>query len=53
MALGFDMPGFTKTSALGPSRLGEIPPELDRRFSDVKGFPALGREVRIGLTVNP
>src|SRR5882762_4451788 len=34
MALGFDMPGFTKTSALGPSRLGEIPPELDRRFSD-------------------
>ena len=26
---------------------------LDRRFSDVKGFPALGREVRIGLTVNP
>jgi vitamin B12 transporter len=26
---------------------------LDRRFSDVKGFPAYGREVRIGLTFNP
>jgi vitamin B12 transporter len=26
---------------------------LDRRYSDVKGFPALGREFRVGLTVNP
>jgi len=26
---------------------------LDRKYSDVKGFPALGREVRIGLTLNP
>ena len=26
---------------------------LDRRYSDVKGFPAARREVRIGLTVNP
>ena len=26
---------------------------LDRQYSDVKGFPALGREVRIGVTVNP
>ncbi|HYQ89242.1 MAG TPA: TonB-dependent receptor [Candidatus Binatia bacterium] len=26
---------------------------LDRRYSDVKGFPALGREFRVGLTLNP
>ena len=26
---------------------------LDRRYSDVKGFPALGRSFRVGLTVNP
>ena len=26
---------------------------LDRRYSDVKGFPALGRAFRVGLTVNP
>ena len=26
---------------------------LDRRFSDVKGFPALGRAFRVGITVNP
>ena len=26
---------------------------LDRKYSDVKGFPALGRAFRVGLTVNP
>ena len=26
---------------------------LDRKYSDVKGFPALGRSFRVGLTVNP
>jgi vitamin B12 transporter len=26
---------------------------LDRRYSDVKGFPDLGRSIRVGLTVNP
>ncbi len=26
---------------------------LDRRYADVKGFPALGRAFRVGLTVNP
>jgi vitamin B12 transporter len=26
---------------------------LDRRYSDVKGFPALGRVFRVGVTVNP
>jgi outer membrane cobalamin receptor len=26
---------------------------LDRRYSDVKGFPVLGRSFRLGLTVNP
>jgi outer membrane receptor protein involved in Fe transport len=26
---------------------------LDRRYSDVKGFPDLGRSFRVGLTVNP
>ena len=26
---------------------------LDRLYSDVKGFPALGRAFRVGLTVNP
>ncbi len=26
---------------------------LDRRYSDVRGFPALGRSFRIGLAVNP
>ncbi|HMI30383.1 MAG TPA: TonB-dependent receptor [Candidatus Limnocylindrales bacterium] len=26
---------------------------LDRRFSDVKGFPARGRSFRVGLTLNP
>ena len=31
-------------------RLGNA---LDRKYADVKGFPALGREFRVGLTVNP
>ena len=26
---------------------------LDRKYADVKGFPARGREFRMGLTVNP
>jgi hypothetical protein len=26
---------------------------LDRRYSDVKGFPALGRSFRVGMTVRP
>jgi len=26
---------------------------LDRKYADVKGFPARGREFRVGLTVNP
>jgi vitamin B12 transporter len=26
---------------------------LDRRYADVKGFPARGRAIRVGLTLNP
>ena len=26
---------------------------LDRKYADVKGFPARGRAIRVGLTLNP